>query len=176
MYKVLKKARDRNGKYKVIFIAALLLSFHYYLITYINSTFLGNFVNTNTVGILYAIASTINIFLFLKTPYLINKYGNYKFIKIISIVEVVGILCMALSKSPYIVVLAFVVHYSINSVILSCLDMYLEDSSNGESMGKLRGTFLTIISIAAIASPLAIGSLIEDGHFTRIYLFSALFM
>lgn len=176
MYRILKKAKDRSGKYRIIFIAALLLSFHFYLVTYINSTYLGGFVDPSVVGILYALSSVINIYLFLKTPSLIKKYGNYKFIIIISIVEILGLFGMTLTSIPALVITAFIIHHSINSIILSCLDIYLEDSGNTDHMGKLRGTFLTILSIAAIASPLAIGSLLKNGDFSKIYFFSIFFM
>lgn len=176
MYRILKKAKDQNSKSKIIFIAGLLLSFHYYLITYINSTYLSSLVREDVIGILYATGSILNIFIFLKTPSWIRKLGNYNFIRLISIVEIISIGFLAFAKNPILGILAFVIHHSVNPVILSCLDMYLEDSASTEHMGKLRGTFLTILSIAAIISPLAIGSLVSDGHFSKIYSYSLFFM
>lgn len=176
MYRILKKARDQNSRSKIIFISALLLSFHYYLITYINSTFLGGLVKENMIGVLYALGSLLNIVLFLKTPSWIKKIGNYNFIWLISLLELFSIAGLAFAKSPILGIIAFIIHHSINPVILSCLDMYLEDNANTEHMGKLRGTFLTIISIAAIISPLAIGSLVSNGYFDKIYSYSLFFM
>lgn len=176
MYHLLKKAKDRGNKYRIIFIAALLLSFHYYLITYINSTFLGSIVRENTIGIFYALGSVLNIFLFLKTPSWIKKYGNYKFLILVSILETLSIGILAFTKTPLLLLVAFIAHHALNPIILSCLDMYLEDNGDTEHMGKLRGTFLTIISIAAIISPLAIGSLVSNGSFGKIYAYSVFFM
>ncbi len=175
MYTLLRKSKFRPGKYRHIFVAALFLSFHYYLVTYINSTFLKGIVSENIIGLLYAIGSTITIAVFLTIAPAIKKWGLYRFVFTLSLVEIAALLTLALSHSPLLILLAFIVHDANNPVLLASLDVYLEDNSDISQIGRLRGTFLTILSVAAVISPLAIGSLVDDGTFTPIYMFSAFF-
>ena len=168
MYHLLIKSKPQKGTYSYIYIAAVLLAFHYYFITYI--------VGRENVGFLYAISSIINIVIFLKVAEIIRKYSTYKFLIFLSLLEIICLLILGLLDTPSIIIGAFILHHSFNPVILACLDVYLEDRSDVKNIGKIRGLFLTIISLAAVISPLAIGSLVTDGNFSYAYLFSGFFM
>lgn len=177
MYKLFIKTKDAARPFRYIFISALFLAFHYFLVVYINSTFLGQVIGRESIGWLYATGALVNIAVLLKMPRWLSKYGTYSVMLLISIIEIALLCLMAVSESPILILGAFIVHHALTPLLLMCLDVTIEDSAPSKDIGKVRGSFLTILAIASVISPLIIGAFLAGNNgFEQIYLFSAMFM
>ncbi len=177
---MLKAVRNRgDGSYHffiLTYIATLLLSFHYYFVTYINSTFLNQYMSEKNVGILYTAGSLINICIFFGIIRFLHRFGNYRVMLFCLGIE--GALLLVLANATNIALIAplFIIHHAITPILLLSLDIFLERYSKDTTTGAVRGIFLTVMSIAAVISPIIVGFILEGGEFSKIYYASASFI
>lgn len=160
--------------------AMLLLSLHWSLVTYINSTFLQQYISNQAIGALYVIGSMLTIFTFLFISRVLRALGNYHLTVGLAIAEVLVLIGMASTDSMRIIVPLFVAHHAIVPLLLFNLDVFMESmiGSNEDGTGGKRGLLLTVMSIAGAIAPLLAGFLIGNGHprFFLVYMASALVM
>ena len=172
MYKLLLRSKKINSL-TYIYIATLFLSFHYYLTTYINSSFLQQFMGSNSVGLIYTISGSISIFFFLLSSRILERFGSYKMMIWIACVDILLLVCLAMSKEVFWVVAIFTLHNSINPLLLLNLDNFLESASKSKEIGQVRGIFLTVMNIIGVLSPIIVGSILVEGSFSTLYIISA---
>jgi MFS family permease len=159
-----------------IYIAAVFLSFHYFFVLYINSSFLEQFVPKGVVGTLYTLGSALNIILFLYLPLLLRRFGNYAVFLALTTLEGMVLLGLALCTTPSIIILLFVIHHSLPALLLYSLDIFLEHHTKNKRTGRVRGLYLTILNSVVVVSPFIVGSMIKENNFQSVYLASALFL
>lgn len=173
MYKLLLKSKKFNVL-TYIYLATLFLSFHYYLTTYINSSFLQQFVGDKNVGLIYTISGALSIFFFLLSSRVLEKFGSYKMMIWISCIDILLIFLLVVSRDLFWVVTVFTLHNSINPLILLNLDNFLESSTRNKDVGQIRGIFLTVMSLIGVVSPVIVGSILVEGNYNTLYIISAL--
>lgn len=162
-------------KLSLVYLAGFLLAAHFASVSYINSSFLGQFTNNNTLGFLYIFGSILGIILLLLMPFVLRKYGSVWTFLLFLVLELIAILGMSSSTSGIITILFFIVHLSVNSSLFLCLDINLEQKITTENTtGQKRGVMLMIANIAWVISPLALVFLINQNSFSKIYFFSGL--
>ncbi len=161
----------------VIYISNLLLSFHYFLIIYIHSSYLGMFFTASGLALLYIFGSVINLLIFINLPRILDKIGNHKFTLWAIVLEGVSIVGLILGTSWYFIGLSFILHHAVVSMILFGLDIFLEGATKNEAhTGTIRGIYLTLSNITLVFSPLILGLLLVDDNFWIVYLVSLLFL
>lgn len=170
--------RFNNSKIiTVIYANNILLSFHYYLVVYINSSFLGKYFDPSHINIIYIIGSALNLLILANISKLLNKIGNYKVISYFLILEIISILGMAFSESQYLIPVYFIIHSISIPIISFSLDVFLENSQTDESKtGKTRGTYLTLANITLVICPALVGLILRKYQYETVYLFSFLFI
>lgn len=177
MFKVSTKKSKTDSEFLYILVSALFLSFHYFLVTYVNSSLLAQFLERSKIGILYALGALLSIVVIVNIPKIISRFSAYKVMLALSVLEIGILFLLAFSMQSVLVLTAFIVHHAINPILLLCLNTYLEDGSSEKNMGQSRGTFLTIIAIASIISPMVSGNFAENPETLRtVYLLSSFFM
>jgi len=167
------KNRDKR---KIIYLTGFLFAIPVALTSYINSSFLEQFASPVFVSSIYVIASILTIVGMLEIPRLLTKRGNKFTTNFFAIITALAMLVMALSNSAWLIVIAFITYFISTSFIFTSLDIFLEDLSGKDPVGKMRGIFLTAINLAWIVAQLVSGSIIAKSSFTGIYLLSALFI
>ena len=175
---VLSRIKSKaNSSLSALYIANFFFSLHFFFLVYINSSFLATYVGEELVGAFYVIASTISVTVFFSIARFLKKVGNYRAMILLTEAELLAILGIGIVGVPQIVALLFVMHLSIVPLIFFNLDIFLQKSTNKESdTGSVRGTFLTISSIAFILSPMMVGTLVGNGQFQDVYLISAMLL
>ncbi|MEI6480227.1 MAG: MFS transporter [bacterium] len=173
MYKLLLKSKKVNTL-TYIYLATFFLAFHYYLTTYINSSFLKQYANTYTIGLIYATSSIVSIILFLYSSKFLERFGSYYTMLWVAGLDVVFLTSLIASHNSFWVILFFIAHSSINPLILLNLDNFLESSSENAGTGRIRGIFLTLMNMTAVMSPIIVGSILTEGSFSSIYILSIL--
>jgi len=161
----------------VVYGSNLLLSFHFFLILYIHSSYIGTFFNPSHLALLYIIGSAVNLLLFLNIPRLLDWMGNYKFTLWSIILEGVAIIGLIVGTTPLVIGISFVLHQAVISMILFGLDIFIEGAiKNEEHTGSIRGLYLTLSNTTLVFSPLVVGILLTDGTFKMVYGISLLFL
>ncbi len=178
----------------LILVSVLLLSFHFYFIYYVNSTYVAAYVGEKFVSLIFGLGALFNIILFLLAPKILRKFGIIKMTLTIALIEILAVLVMAFPMYPAIAILAFLLHMMVAAVLIYCMDMLLEHYSEVEDMGSIRGMFLTMWNIPVIITPFIAGiilgndtisfnalgesavGILHNAGFWKIYLIGAIFL
>jgi MFS family permease len=157
------------------YFATLLYSFHYFFVTYINSSYLSQFIGDQNIGTLYTVSSIVTLIIFFNIAHVLRRFGNYRLMILILVIEILSLLGLALFKNSSLIIIAFLLHHAVNPLIIVSLDIFIEHYSKAESVGKIRGGMITVMGVAAIISPVVVGNIIGLENFQTVYLISALF-
>jgi len=161
-----------------IYSAVLLLIFHTFVVAYINSSFLEQFIETRSVGTIYTIGSALSVLIFLFVSRVLHRVGNFKLTVGLLLIDLAAVIGMAFTTTLEMAIPLFLVHLIAVPLIVFNLDVFLEERiGNDESgTGSSRGLLLTLASFVGAISPLLSGFLIneETGSFQLAYIASAM--
>tara|TARA_B100000508_G_scaffold67978_1_gene53049 strand:- start:13870 stop:15069 length:1200 start_codon:yes stop_codon:yes gene_type:complete len=160
-----------------IYVATLLLVFHTFLIAYINSSFLEQFIPTASVGSIYTIGSALSVLIFLFISRVLGKVGNFRLTLFLLMTNFVAVLGMAHAETLRVAIPLFLYHLVAVPLIIFNIDVFMEEQigNNETSTGGRRGLLLTLSALIGAVTPLT-SSLIIDfsgGDFTNTYMVSA---
>ena len=161
---------------RVLYLVGFFFSVHLALTAYVNSTFLGQYINPNLVGVLFAISYLIGIIGVILIPKILNKVGGYKTILFLILINILTLSSLFFLKSVYLLVPLFITYIVINIMISFSIDICVENCSENKSTGKIRGLFLTIINFAWVFAPLLTGFVLSNNSPSKIYLISSFFV
>jgi hypothetical protein len=170
----------RRAKRKLIpiYAAILLLVFHAFLVAYINSSFLEQFIDAASVGTIYTIGSALSVLIFLFVSRVLRQLGNFKLTIGLLATNFVAVLGMSQATTLEFAIPLFIIHLITVPLIIFNLDVFMEERiGNDESgTGTSRGLLLTLASLVGALSPLISGQLITQGSndFSTAYVVSAL--
>jgi hypothetical protein len=157
-----------------IYISTFFLGLHYYLIIYINSSYLSTFVGMNTVNLLYSFGALLNIGIFFLAPSILSKIKARSFISLLLFLEFVCILLLGRATSALMAVSLFVLAQAIAPLVIYCLDLYLESTLVNEgNTGWMRGIFITCLNMALLISLFTVSIVAREDTFPFVYTFSA---
>lgn len=159
-----------------LYAAALFFALHVVLVTYVHSTYLENFIPSTSIGVLYALGACLGILLLSYTPHLLRRYGNKNFMLAIACSELVTLATMAWGGNAYAVLAAFAIHQAVIPSLYFNFDIFLKHFSSAEEAGESRGIFLSMVNIAYVIVPLAMGTLLGIASINIVYLISLLFV
>ncbi|HEY0221112.1 MAG TPA: MFS transporter [Candidatus Paceibacterota bacterium] len=168
----------RQGRLlNTLFVGNLIISFHYALVIYINSSFLSNFFSEGQVSALYIIGAILDTVLLLNSSKILQKIGSYRFIIYMITLELLSTVGLLLAANAFLVSLCFLVHVFSISQILFNMDILVESFSKDESKtGSIRATYLTLTSAAIVIAPATLSVLVSDNNYSYVYFLSSLFL
>ncbi len=158
-----------------IFFSNIFLSLHYFLVYYVNSSFLSNYFSDTQLSALYIIGSAIDTILLINASRILNILGSYKFVLYALTIEFISTIGLIVSSQPILIGFYFLLHLVVISILLFNLDVLVERSSTDESKtGSIRATFLTITNVACVISPALIALLLAQNIFWHVYLLATI--
>lgn len=177
LFRKISRIYHQNETLSVIYICNILLSFHYALILYINSSFLEQFFSDSQVSTLYIIGSVLNLFVLINASKILNFLGNFKLIVFAILFEMISVLGMVFSVNPIYISVYFIIHHIVISLIVFSLDIFLENTQTDESKtGGVRGAYMTFANATFVLAPLLLSFIMTDHQFGRVYVSSVLFL
>lgn len=169
-----------GGKFNSLYIALLLLSLHWSVVLYVNSTYLVQFVSNRTVSFLYVLGTLCTIIAFLYASPLLTRYGNVRLVTLLAVCEFFSLLGMAFVPSTTVIILLFIAHQAIAPLLLFSIDIFMEEliGTNESKTGGHRGLLLSLTSLTGAVAALGMGHLIGAGtpKFALAYTASALIL
>ena len=120
--------------------------------------------------VLGSIASLLALFL---APTIWRRMGGYKFLLLITGLDILSILLFAFSKNILGAMLIFILGFSLNSLIIFSLDEILKIFSRNSSLGKIRGAYLAWCSLAWIIAQFLFGTVLGNFPLRKIYLLAS---
>jgi MFS family permease len=162
---------NRNGLFfRAIYASSFFFAFHSALLTYVESSFLGTFLSNTLIGVIFALSSIVAILGLVLMPTLLNKYGNYRILLFLLIIEIITLTILADLNSPIkLIIPIFIIHLAIYPLVFFSMDIFLESRSPNIITGKIRGIYLTIQNVAWIAPPLIAGLILSSGDYWKIF-------
>lgn len=157
----------------VVYLLMFLFSLHVTPATYIESSFLGKFVSTASLGFIFATGSLLSIIAFIYVRPALHRFGNYKTFILVITVELISLLAMALSTNGWVVMGAFIAGYTMRNLAFFNLDIFMEHFSKDTETGSIRGIYLTISSLAYVIGPLVAGIVLSDDAYWKIFMLSS---
>ncbi len=157
-------------KIKKIYLLSFIFTFHIAISSYVNSTFLTSIISEKYVGMLYTLSSLLALALLSKSVNILKNFGNKKMTLSFLVLNMLSLVGIISSISPLLTSISFIVFSATNTLVLFCIDIFIEHFSDPSKTGKTRGLYLTIINIAWMLSPLLSAYLItKKGGYTSIY-------
>lgn len=159
-------------KRKIIYLAGFLLFLPVALTTYIHSSFIASFAGEKLVGLIFAISAVISALALLVAQKIFRKIGGSKFLISTIILTISLLFLMINATNIYLAISAFILHLSVNTLIIFALDEILKIASPDLMTGRIRGTYFTAINVASVLALLSMATVFSDLSFRMIYLIS----
>jgi len=160
-----------------IYTINLLISFHYFIVIYLNSVLLAKFINTQTLSLVYIAGSVLSIVGFSIFAPTVRKIGNFHLAIFLIIAEALALFGLAFSSNLSLLIASFIIFLAISPLIYLSLDIFLEQSTPDEqTTGNVRGIFLTMQNITQVLCPLIISFFLIDNEYWRMYALSIGFL
>lgn len=168
--KIATASEKRLHSLFIIYIFTFIVTLHFAIPAYINSSFLVQFTTEQIVGLIYTAASILSIIAFLIIPKILNRFGNYKTTLGLLMIEIAALAGMATwSKSP-ISILLFIISFVVLALIGFTLDIFVEHFSRDKTTGHIRGIFMTTANVAWVLSPLAASFILGSANnYSKIF-------
>ena len=154
----------------VLYVLSFIVTFSSSLPNYISSTFLSGLTSEQLTGFIFALCSALTLVVFIYTPALFRKYGNYKLTLFLCAITFAALFGITFSKNIFIILVCFVASYISTSVITLCLDIFIEHNSTNTNTGEVRSFYLTAVNLAWLISPWLSGLLVGTDSFWKVYL------
>ncbi|MDQ5951011.1 MAG: hypothetical protein QG639_288 [Patescibacteria group bacterium] len=162
--------------FTLVYLLSIIFTFQVLVTAYSSSTYMEQFVEKWQVGLLYSVGAGIAIILSLILPRFLRRVGNVVSCLLLFFSINVALIFMGLALNTTLTVMAFIAYLALTPQIYLNIDIFLETliGDNEETTGSKRGLILTLMSLAAFASPLAMGHIIgEENDLSAVYYVGA---
>ncbi len=136
---------------------------------YVNSTFLAQYIPDHYLGIIYAIEALLTLVILELIPLTETSLGNRRMTLILLLVNICSLGVLASGTNAILVVVAFVLYFITNNLIVFALDIFVRHFSNGKKAGTARGFYLMVTNVAWVAAPFITGYLVTNFGYGAIY-------
>jgi len=154
---------------RLIFLASFLFSLHMALLAYVNSSMLAKYVSANVISLSYTISSILALIFVSFAPKIVRMIGNIKYVSLVLVLSSV-LLFLISNHTGFSVIPFFILYFSLNSLVLYGLDIFLEHYSSESKTGNIRGAYLTLGNIGWVIAPLISSFIQTKLNFSAIYV------
>ncbi len=167
--------KERRKVFIIIYLLGFLWAISTALPSYIHSSFLEQFVSLRYVGLYITLATFLTLLSISIFPVFIRRFSNYRVMMTLLFLNIIGVLFLVQAENRWLVLLFFVVVYVSLNLLAINLDIFLENVSDDQHTGRIRSTFLTVMNIGWVISPLLMGFLTgEENRYWLVYLLAGL--
>ncbi len=164
--------------YSLIYVLSFLFALHSFLVIYVNSTYISQFMSEEVIGTLFIIGSSLAVFSFLFISNILRRVGNVRLTVYLALIELIALVTLGLTTEASVAITALVVFLVVNPLLFLSLDIFSETliGDNEETTGYKRGLALALMSTTGVVGPLLLGPLIGSGgteNLNNVYLASA---
>lgn len=172
---------SKKALFLLVYLTSFLYSFQYALPLYIESSFISQFLSSEkVVGLIFSFAAIFTVTYTFLLPRILRRFGNYKATLGAMGVEIIALIILAFcsdpSTSPTLAIISFIVFLITSAVIFLNLDYFVENFTDNEKTGSMRGIFMTVLNIAVAVAPFVAGLMLTDHDFWKIWAAAAVIM
>jgi MFS family permease len=161
-----------------LFLANLLFGFHFYVVQYVHSSFLSQYLGVSGMSIVFGVASLLALVVLGGASYFFARFGVYRVVIFFTVLLGLSSLLLATVKNGGVVLASFGLLTALVPAVLLGLDVFLDRATpSRDSVGVVRGAFLTLATISALFAPLLAGLVAGEAlSYEKVYFVSALFL
>ncbi|MEK7208510.1 MAG: MFS transporter, partial [Patescibacteria group bacterium] len=159
-----------------VYLLSFFLTLHVAVPVYINSSFLETLTNAKSVGLIYTAASLLSVLALYLIPRLLKSIGDFRATLIFLALELAAFFGLATLKDPKILIMLFILSYTLIYLISFDLDIIVESFSRDSATGSIRGLYLTSANIAWVLAPTLAAGILTDGDYWRVYMAAAILL
>ena len=159
-----------NRTFLIIYSFAFLWTLSGSLTTYIQSSFLEQFVSVQMVGVYTGIATLSTLIVIFFFSSIIKKFSNYWVTVWLMVFLIVSVLALSFLHGPLLILFFFVLNFLSWNLISVTVDVFLTNISDTKKTGVIRTTFFTIVNIAWLISPFLMGVIANGDRYSLVYL------
>lgn len=172
-----------GGPKFIVYLLVFLMALHITPATYIDSSFLSQFVGGDNVGYIFTLGSLLTMFMFAYIKLILRKVGNYRTFMTALMIDFVTL--VILSSSIFIdptgfssiFIAAYILGYVARIIMAFNSDIFLEHFSSDEQTGGIRGIYLTSLNMSFVIGPFISSFLITDVSSSgRVYAWGAILL
>ncbi len=176
---IVRRVHHASGRRNalIIYAAVLMLIFQSYLVSFVNSSYIEQFVSSRSTGAIFTIASSLTVIIFLFISRVLHRVGNYQTTLFLLFLDFISVVGMSFADSFKTAIPLAILHLTVIPLIVFNFDVFLEENIGNKesSTGSKRGLLLSLSSFIGAVTPLVTGSLIGDTYnFSTVYYVSAL--
>jgi len=165
----------KNKKtFLLIYLFSFLWAFSMALPSYVQSSYLEQFVGVRFIGLFIIIATAATLIIQFFYPSVIKKITNYGASILLILIYIISTLTLAFLSSWPAVLLFYTIHFICLSLFVVNLDVFLEDITNNRHAGRVRTTFLTMANFAWVMAPTIMGFLAKGNNYSAVYIVAGL--
>lgn len=168
--------QQQRAQRLVIYSFVFLFTFAITLTAYINSSFLNTLVPEQFVGLVFSAGSVLSIFVVLFLPHVLRRFGLARIEQCILVLLIIASTILATTDNTILALVTFMVHFSLMAAFVIMHDILLEDSTNNDDTGGIRGTYLTVVNLAWLLGPFVAGRLVGEFDYWKAYGLSAIIL
>ncbi len=162
--------------FTLVYLISIIFTFQSLVTAYSSSTYLEQFIIPQFVGLVFSAAALLGIIITLLLPRLLRAIGNTATTVSMMLLMMLMLTIVGLAPTPTFTIAAYVIYMALFPQIYFNIDIYLETLIGNEEgvTGGKRGLILTLMSLAAFCSPLAMGAIIgTDNNLANVYFVAA---
>ncbi len=171
-----KKKLFNKRSLRILYFLGFILAVSTAVPTYIESNYIKEFVNAESVGLFFVVSNFITILLILIYPEFIERFRNYRVSQIVIGCNFLSLIIMALANSPLIIFAAFILLMSSFNLIWINMDIFVESFTAVDSAGRTRTMYFTFMNLGWVFAPVIASYFIKDSNYRPVYLLAAAFL
>lgn len=158
-----------------ISLANAAASLHYFLLVYVLSSYLGQFLSAAQVGLVFGTSAALMLLGFLAAPFVLTRLSVRRVSLLVALADLATLLALAGGAAPPLAIALVIFQGALAPLIAYLLDLFLENATTEEGVtGHMRGLFLTSGNVALVASPVLIGLILAaTDDYPRIFAAAA---
>lgn len=160
----------------IIYFSTIFYALHNFITYFIFSDYLSQYFNKFELSMVYTLSAFISILISNFFGDFLKKFTNYKTLVSVLILQFITTTFLAFSGSLNIISLSIfsAMHIIFSTLIWVCINIFIEEFSDHDNIGSIRGTVLTLYNLQAIIAPFIAAQFFELIGYTGIFLLSAI--
>lgn len=165
--------RPSKKTFHIIHLLGFLLTWAWALPTYVQSSYLEQFVSVRFASLYLTLATMVTMLVIFSYPHLIRRYSNFTVMLSVLVIEAGSLLALALAPNGVVVLPFFTAFFAAAILVGINIDVFLEDISDNDHMGRIRTGMMTVNNVAWVLSPMVMGWLAAGERYRLVYLVGA---
>jgi MFS family permease len=143
-----------RGKVRLLSALSFLLGFLDAFLLYILSAYFARISGESLVGSFYLIAFVLVFWLLMRLQPIVHGLGSVRFLGILLVGLIATSFFLSLGDPSWVGAVTLLAYIVCNNLLWSVMDVLVEDFSDDQMSGRVRGLYLTVMNVGLLLAPI----------------------